>query len=101
MRNVGQNPLSAITDALVRSGYRSLDAQARALGLSRSTAWTIISGKHKRGRLHVNTTVKILTNPALPMQVRAAVEAYAASVNLGTALRSRRRKRTRNGWAGE
>ena len=101
MRNVGQNPLSAITDALVRSGYRSLDAQARALGLSRSTAWTIISGKHKRGRLHVNTTVKILTNPALPMQVRAAVEAYAASVNLDTALRSRRRKRTRNGWAGE
>src|SRR3569833_2661251 len=96
MRNVGQNPLSAITDALVQSGYRSLDAQARALGISRSTAWSIISGKHKRGRLHVNTTVKILTNPALPMQVRAAVEAYAASVNLDTALRSRRRKLTVN-----
>ena len=102
MGTVRQNPLAAITEALIQSGYRSLDAQARALGISRSTAWTIISGKHKRGRLHVNTTVKMLANPALPVQVRAVVEAYAASIDLDTAPRSRRRvQRTRNGSAAE
>ena len=102
MGTLRQNPLAAITEALIRSGYRSLDAQARALGISRSTAWTIVSGKHKRGRLHVNTTVKILSNPALPVQVRAVVEAYAASADLDTALRSRRRvQRMSNGSAME
>ena len=100
MGTVRQNPLTAITEALIQSGYRSLDAQARALGISRSTAWTIINGKHKRGRLHANTTIKILSNPALPAQVRAVVEAYAASVGIDAAHRSTRRlKRVANGSA--
>ena len=73
--------LRAITDALIRSNYTSLDAQARALGISRSTAWTVIKQKHKLGRLHVNTTTKILANPELPVEVRAAVEAYVGALN--------------------
>ena len=72
--------LRAITDALIRSNYTSLDAQARALGISRSTAWTVIKQKHKLGRLYVNTTMKILANPELPVEVRAAVEAYVGAV---------------------
>ena len=86
---VRQGCLAAITDALIRSGYKSLDAQARALGLSRSTAWTVIKGKHKLGKLHHNTTMKILANPALPAEVRAAVEAYVgpASPALGPGSR--------------
>ena len=78
------NALRAITDALIRSGYKSLDAQARALGICRSTAWTVIKQKHKLGRLHDNTTTKILANPELPVQVRAAVEAYVGAVKLGS-----------------
>jgi hypothetical protein len=100
MPNVRQNPFAEITEALLRSGYTSLDAQAQALGISRSTAWTIINGKHKRGRLHANTTIKILANPALPPQVRAVVETYAASVELDTALPSHGRvRRVKNGSA--
>jgi len=77
--NARQNALAAITEALIESGYRSLDAQARALGLSRSTAWTVIKHKHKLGRLHMNTAMKMLAHPALPVRVRAAVEAYIGS----------------------
>ena len=88
MQTVRQNPFDDVAQALVRSGYRSLDAQAQALGLSRSTAWTIIKGKHKRGRLHLTTACRILANPNLPAQVRAVMEAYAASVDLDTSSRS-------------
>ena len=36
-----------IVDAIVAAGYLSLDSQAKALGVKRSTAWTIIKTKHK------------------------------------------------------
>ena len=75
-----QRALAAITEALVQSGYKSLDAQAQALGLSRSTAWTVIRRKHKLGRLHASTAMKMLGSPALPVPVRAAIEAYVSSV---------------------
>jgi len=55
-------PFLQIAEALVEAGYRSLDAQAKALGIHRSTAWTIIKAKHKLGRLHTKTTQKILEN---------------------------------------
>ena len=34
--------LQDIADALMADGYTSLDAQAKALGIHRATAWTII-----------------------------------------------------------
>ena len=36
-----------IVDAIVAAGYLSLDSQAKALGVKRSTAWTIIKTKHE------------------------------------------------------
>ena len=45
------NPIEHIADALVAAGYTSLDKQAKALGIHRATAWTIIKKKHKLGRL--------------------------------------------------
>src|SRR3569623_708035 len=75
--------LAAIAKALVRSGFTSLDDQAAALGLPRSTVWTIVSGKHKRGRLHANTTKKLLASPSLALQVsRAAGLEHSETVNL-------------------
>jgi hypothetical protein len=76
-----QHALAAITEALIQSGYKSLDAQAQALGLCRSTAWTVIKCKHKLGRLHTNTAMKMLASPALPVLVRAAIEAYVISAD--------------------
>jgi Mn-dependent DtxR family transcriptional regulator len=68
--------LEQIADALIAGGYTSLDQQAKALGICRSTAWTIIKTKHKLGRLNVKTTQKILANPETPAAVRAAIEKY-------------------------
>jgi hypothetical protein len=68
--------LQQISEALIASGYRSLDEQAKALGIHRSTAWTIIKTKHKLGRLSAKTTSRILANPETPPTVRAVVLRY-------------------------
>ena len=35
-------PIQLIADALIKGGYNSLDDQAKALGLNRSTVWNIM-----------------------------------------------------------
>ena len=70
--------LHHISEALIASGYTTLDDQAKALGINRSTAWTIIKTKHKLGRLSTKTTERILANPATPASVRALVQRYLA-----------------------
>ena len=78
MRRNNTNRIQDITAALIASGYTSLDKQATALGISRSTAWTIVKTKHKLGRLSAKTTKHILANPELPPNVRAAIQRYLA-----------------------
>ena len=67
-----------IREALIASGYTKLDQQAKALGVHRATAWTIIKNKHKLGRLATKTTARILTNPETPPAVRTVIEKYLA-----------------------
>ena len=69
-----------ITEALISSGYTSLDGQAKALGLDRSTAWTIIRNRHKLGRLSGKTIERIITNPETPPLVLAAIRRYAVDM---------------------
>jgi hypothetical protein len=69
-------PLQKITEALVEAGHRSLDDQARALGIHRATTWTIVKTKHKLGRLNAKTTQRILANPGTPPAVRTVIEKY-------------------------
>ena len=71
-------PLQQIAEALVKAGHKSLDDQARALGIHRATAWTIVKTKHKLGRLNAKTTRRILENPDTPPSVRAIVAKYLA-----------------------
>jgi len=70
--------LGRISQALISSGYTSLDEQARALGVHRSTAWVIINNKHKLGRLSAKTIDRILGNPKTPLAVRMVVQQYVA-----------------------
>jgi hypothetical protein len=67
-------PIQAIAAALVASGYTCLDSQAKALGLHRSTTWTIVKNKHKLGRLNRQTAQRILANPDTPPSVRAIIQ---------------------------
>ena len=50
--------------ALVAMGYRALDEQARALGLGRSTAWTILQANHKNSGLSATVIIRMLAAPS-------------------------------------
>ena len=82
-----------IADAIVAAGYISLDSQAKALGLKRSTEWTIIKTKHKLDRLSGKTTDSMLANLELPPPVRAVVQQYLAERSVAAGRKRRRRQR--------
>jgi hypothetical protein len=75
-------PVQDIADALIKAGYKSLDGQAKALGIHRATTWTIIKTKHKLGHLNAKTTERILANPELPLCIRDVLQRYAAETPL-------------------
>jgi hypothetical protein len=75
IKEVGRKiPIQVIADALFKTGYTSLDAQAKALGLKRSTTWTIMKTKHKLGHLNNKTARCILANPHTPHSLRELIE---------------------------
>lgn len=67
-----------IGQALVQSGYTTLDAQAKVLGLSRSTVWTILTGQHKTSGLSARVIQTMLSSPELPPLVRDSILDYVA-----------------------
>jgi hypothetical protein len=75
--------LREIAAALKADGFIGLDAQARALGLSRSTAWTIISGSHKSSGLTARTLNRMLAAPLLGERARAKILEYIAEKQAG------------------
>jgi hypothetical protein len=51
--------------ALIDAGLRTLDAQADALGLPRSTAWTIVKTCHKTSGLSAGSIERMLGSKPL------------------------------------
>ena len=68
--------LNALREALIEAGVHSLDAQAAALGLGRSTTWVILKAQHKASGLSARTINRMLAAPDLPPSVRAVVLDY-------------------------
>jgi hypothetical protein len=68
--------IEELRKVLIATGFRSLDEQAKALGLSRSTTWTIIKASHKNSGLSASIINRILAKPQLPPLVRAIVVEY-------------------------
>jgi len=68
--------IKELSDALVAAGFVSLDDQATALGLSRSTTWTILKAKHKNYGLSAALINRILRRPGLDRYVRAKIIEY-------------------------
>ena len=68
--------IKEVSDALVAAGFCSLDEQADALGLSRSTTWTILKAKHKNYGLSGALVNRILQRPGLNRSVRAKIIEY-------------------------
>ena len=83
-----------IGNALTTAGIVSLDAQAKALGLPRSTAWTILSAEHKGTGISARIICRMLNSEPLPLRVRAKIVEYAkekaAGIYGGTEMQHRR-----------
>jgi DNA-binding CsgD family transcriptional regulator len=67
-----------ITDALVSSGHYTLDEQAKALGIGRSTAWAILKNGYKNTGMSAAVAERVLSSAQLPPPVRAKVNEYVA-----------------------
>ena len=72
-----------IREALIAEGYTNLNDQAAALGLSRSTTWTIINGSHKTSGLSAVVIARILSVPRLRPRVRNKVFKYIVEKSAG------------------
>jgi hypothetical protein len=86
--------IKEIGEALIAEGISALDQQARALGLSRSTTWTIVKGNHKNSGLSAAIIKRMLSAPQLPAGVRLKIFQYAHEKRAGlfgdSALRRRK-----------
>jgi hypothetical protein len=72
-----------LRDALVTAGYSHLTAQARALGLSRSTTWSILQANHKGTGISGSVIKRMLDQPGLPSLVRAKIFEYVDEKSAG------------------
>src|SRR5215472_10306483 len=68
-----RSKIAEIRATLVDAGFVALDEQAATLGLSRSTAWSILNPHHKSSGLSAYTICRILRSPRLPGFVRQRV----------------------------
>jgi len=63
---------------LEQSGYRSLDQQASAFGLSRSTTWAILSASHKGSGISGSVLKRMLRSPTLPPSAKRWIAEYVS-----------------------
>jgi hypothetical protein len=75
--------IGELRQALIAEGYHSLDQQARALGLARSTAWSILKANHKSSGLSAAIINRMLAAPDLPPRVRLKIYEYLAEKRAG------------------
>ena len=68
--------IKEISASLFASGLITLDDQARALGLSRSTTWAVLKASHKASGLSAATINRVLRSSELPQRVRATILTY-------------------------
>jgi hypothetical protein len=72
-----------LRDALITAGLLTLDEQANALGLCRSTAWTVLKAYHKGSGLSATVINRMLVSPRLPPLARAKIVEYVQEKTAG------------------
>ena len=70
--------IEEIGTTLAECGFVVLDEQAYVLGLSRSTAWTVLRARHKHSGLSAMTINRMLATGRLPPRVRLKLLEYIA-----------------------
>lgn len=76
MRERQSLKIRALGEALIRSGFCTLDQQAVALGLARSTTWTILRGTHKASGLSATIINRMLSTSDLPLLAKHTILEY-------------------------
>jgi hypothetical protein len=84
--------IQELGQALIDAGLRTLDAQANALGLPRSTAWTILKTCHKSTGLSAAIIERMLRSSKLPPRARAILVEYVDEKSFGLYGGSRRQQ---------
>jgi hypothetical protein len=72
-----------IGGALAAAGLHSLDEQAEALALPRSTTWTLRRAKHYGSGLSAVIVARMLSAPDLPRPVRTKILEYVTQKMAG------------------
>jgi hypothetical protein len=85
--------IAEIGDALYAAGFTTLDEQAAALGINRSTTWTILRATHKGSGLSASIVDRMLASPELPPTVRTRIFEYTVEKRAGMYGHSKRQIR--------
>ena len=75
--------IQEIGQALIAAGFDTLDKQATALEVPRSTAWTILKARHKNYGLSVKLINRMLASQHLPPLVRSKIIEYREEKTAG------------------
>ena len=84
MKALQCSKIREICAALISAGFVSLDQQAGALGLCRSTTWTILQAEHKNSGLSATVINRMLAYPRLPAPVRVKLIEYVREKMAGS-----------------
>jgi hypothetical protein len=76
MKTRQSSKIRELAEAVESAGFLTLDEQAKALGLSRSTAWTIRKAIHKASGLSASIINRMLAAPHLPPLARTKILEY-------------------------
>jgi hypothetical protein len=85
--------IAELRRVLLVAGYHSLNKQAIALGLSRSTTWAILQANHKSSGLSGSLIKRMLRSRELPPAARQWIEEYVAEKLTGAYGHKRNRLR--------
>jgi hypothetical protein len=93
MRKRQSRKIKELRGALATAGFFTLDEQAKAVGLSRSTTWSILKGDHKSSGLSATIINRMLATAQLPSLVRAKIVEYVAEKAAGLYGHSKTQRR--------
>jgi hypothetical protein len=82
-----------LAEAVESAGFLTLDEQAKALGVPRSTAWTIRRASHKASGLSASIIKRMLAAPELPALARSKIIEYVEEKAAGLYGGSRSQRR--------
>jgi hypothetical protein len=93
MKGRQSSKIRELAEAVKSAGFFTLDEQAKALGLSRSTAWTIRKASHKASGLSASIINRMLAAPDLPPLARSKILEYIEEKAAGLYGGSRTQRR--------